>query len=440
VKIARICATLAALAAAAAGGCAEYLGEAPALLDSPLPGAAPAARTGAAAKSLSPSWAETLGLLSERNPELRALRAAAEAAAREAEQADRAPNPALSASGKVPVGGMPGFDATLMAMQEIELGKRGPRVREAVAGQAVASAEYFAERWSMVIEARKVFLGLLAAQEALPLERQALALARKAEALVGKGLERGGSTRVDALEARVDVSKSELAVRDREREIAAWKRRLETILDLPGSAVSGVRGALGPGSTPPALPSLLERALRGHPDVRRAERRLEQARASVDRAEAKAIPDMTLSVGAMHQEGMEGGGARTSIAFGLGLPIPLLDANRAGTAAAEARVRMFEEESRAVQRRIQGELARAAEDFERARADAAAWRKSILPDLEEAARLAGKAFEAGKLSRLAVLERERKAVEGRLALLRLDLERETALAEIENAAGPPGAR
>ncbi|MCU0722925.1 MAG: TolC family protein, partial [Planctomycetes bacterium] len=358
-KTIRIPMLLAALAAAATG-CYEHLGDAPALLDKPLAGAAPAPKlpaSGAPARLLAVSWPETLGLLAERHPGLRALRSAAEAAAREAEQADRAPNPGLTASGRIPLGGMPGFDASLMAMQEIELGKRGPRVREAVAGHGVASADFLAARWSLVLEARKAFLDALAAQEALPHERKALEIARRAEALARRGSEGGAGTAVEALEARAESSKAEIRVRDRERGLAAAMRALEAVLDLPPGTIEGVRGSLGPGSPLPPLPALLERAARLHPEVLRSARRLDQARITVERAEAKAIPDVTLSVGAMHQEGMDGGGgARTSVAFGVGLPVPLLDANRAGAAAARARVRMAEEESRAVLRRVQGEL------------------------------------------------------------------------------------
>jgi outer membrane protein TolC len=97
---------------------------------------------------------------------------------------------------------------------------------------------------------------------------------------------------------------------------------------------------------------------------------------------------------------------------------------------------MLEEVSRAVLRRVQGELARKAELHERARSDADAWRLRVLPDVEEASRLAEKAFAAGRFSELQALDRLRALVDARLALVGMDLERERSRAEVENAAGP----
>jgi len=330
-----------------------------------------------------------------------------------------------------------GIDASLMAMQEIEIGKRGPRVREAVAEHSEAVADYFAARWALGLEVRKAFLEALAAQEAIALEREGLDLARRLEGLTARAAGAGASTKVELLEARVEVSKAELAIRDRERDLAAWKRRLEALLDLPAGTVAGLRGPFGPGVLLPPLPELRALSEKRNPEVRRAAARLERARIAVEREEARPIPDVTVSAGAMHTEGMEGGGSRTSLAFGASLPIPLLDANRAGVAAAKSRVRMLEEEAHAVLRGIHGELERAAEDHEKARADALAWRRGILPDLEEAARLARRGYEGGKFSLPDALERERKLVDARLAVVRMDLEREKALAEIEAAAGGP---
>jgi cobalt-zinc-cadmium efflux system outer membrane protein len=420
-------------------GCYEYLETPPLLKATAFPGAAertvkvpgPSAKPG----SLRPGLPEILRLLEERNPELASLRASAAAASHDTEQADRAPNPSVSANPRFPMEGKFGAMGSATLSQKIEIGKRGPRVREARARHGVAAAAYTARRSALALEVKGAYWDILTLQEGLSLDRENRKILASLAQLTGRLLERGAETRDKLLNAEVERGKAALAVRDRERDLKARLRELEALLDLRVGILGGVKGSLG---RTPALPppeALRERLRKNNPDVRLAASRKALSQAGVDRERAKPIPDLTASVVYAREMKMDGGGGKNNVGVGLRLPLPLLDGNRAGVAASRARVREAEEAARGVLRAKLGALASRREAWEKARADAATWSDELLPRLVESASLAKKIYEGGKSSYLVLLEADRRLVEARRTVLALRLAERQAFVEIETLLG-----
>ncbi|RPJ40649.1 MAG: TolC family protein, partial [Candidatus Latescibacterota bacterium] len=121
--------------------------------------------------------AEVLRLVEERSPALRAAAARAEGAEGLREQAGAFPNPelALEAENFGGAGEAREFDAaetTLRLTQEVEIGKRGPRMLEARAASSIAALGAGAVRLDLRREAAVRFAELLAAEERALLARE----------------------------------------------------------------------------------------------------------------------------------------------------------------------------------------------------------------------------------------------------------------------------
>ncbi|MHC5039557.1 MAG: TolC family protein, partial [Planctomycetota bacterium] len=396
----------------------------PRTAQNPVPVPGPEARPG----SLHPDLASVFRLLVDRNPELISLRKDTASAFHMASQADRAPNPSMAMSARAPLEETFRLGGSITLSQKIEIGKRGPRVREAAAEHAVKRAAYRARLTDLALETHQCFLAILHAQGSLALDRENVEVLRSIEALAKSLVEGGAESRDRLLRARVEVGKASLRLRDREKDLAALLRKLESLLDLKTGVVGGVRGTLDGRRILPSREILRTRLREVNPKILLADRRVTAAKRGVDREKAKPLPDVTVS--ALYSRQIEGGG-KDLFGVGVGLPLPLLDANRAAIAASRDRVAAAEEAVRATLQAQTYALEQAASDWEKAHEDARSWADELIPQLEETAALAKKAFEGGRESTLAPLKAHLDLVSARRILIDLRLAREKALAQLE---------
>jgi cobalt-zinc-cadmium efflux system outer membrane protein len=415
--------------------CYEYLGAPPVLREPALSSASTKSvplPPSPAPGSLHPDLSEVLRLLVDRNPELASLRHATSAASRAAEQADRAPNPFLALQPRFSSEGPASLEGGATLTQKIEIGKRGPRVRESVAFHGVTAAAFLARRAELAGEATERFLQILKGQEERALDREDVTLLEALRDLTKHLVDGGAASRDKWLSAEVAVGKAALHLRDTERDLDGARRRLEALLDLPAGALGEVEGALEPDRPLPSPDRLRAFLERGNLRVRVAEKRIELARRGVVRERAKPIPDLTASATASYQKGMpkmnKSPGA--VVGLGLGVPLPLLDGNRAAVAAARHRVQEAEAARAAALKSASAGLEKALVSWAKADADGRTWREELLPKLSEAADLARLSFQAGKIPYLDVLEANRELIAARHLLLELRLARETARARI----------
>ena len=89
----------------------------------------------------------------------------------------------------------------------------------------------------------------------------------------------------------------------------------------------------------------------------------------------------------------------------------------------------------AVRQQIAAEVTEARIRYEEARAALTQWNDGILPPLEEAARRTERAFAAGDVSRLFLLENTTKLVEARNRYIEIQWSLRRARAELERAVG-----
>lgn len=264
---------------------------------------------GGAATAPEPVAGDTLTL---RDALLRALRespllpaSALELRAREAEtlQAGLLPNPSLTTEVEDFGGGggaRNGFDAsqtTVSLAQLIELGgKRAARVRLADADADLARWDFESLRMDVLSGVAKAFLATLAAQEKLLLTEELRRIARSSVATVTRTVESGAVSPVEEGRARVLLSQVEIEREQRARDLAQTRLALAASWGSAEPAFGDVAGRFDTVREPEALAQLWG-AVERNPDLARWTSEIEQRAATLSLAEARSVPDLTVSAG-----------------------------------------------------------------------------------------------------------------------------------------------
>jgi len=184
-------------------------------------------------------------------------------------------------------------------------------------------------------------------------------------------------------------------------------------------------------TAPPTAPvaHLVETALAGRPDMRAAELTVEAARerAGLSRYEVLAIAGIADAKGHETKGLLLGPGLETGI--------PIFNWNQGGTALADAELDKALRQERAVRQRIALEVTDAAARLETAAAQAAMWRGEVLPELEEASHRAERAYKAGDVPLLLVLQTNAQLVKSQVREAEAAAEIVRARAELERSLG-----
>jgi cobalt-zinc-cadmium efflux system outer membrane protein len=177
------------------------------------------------------------------------------------------------------------------------------------------------------------------------------------------------------------------------------------------------------------LNDLVKRALAARPDLRAAEIAIEAAgkRAKWERSRIFSISAI-LDANQRGTKGFEAGP-------GFQVELPIFNRNKGGITRAEAEIDRAARQYLAVRHRIVLEVHEAYRQLQQARESLVSLRAHILPRIEEDIRISQKAYAAGDVAYLFVLETSRRLYEVRLqeadasaALLR-------ATAQLERAVG-----
>lgn len=372
--------------------------------------------------------ADSLAKGSEASPRIAQAKAQLDAAEARARQAGVSPNPELNLEvenfgGTGPYGGVRGTETLLSLSQRLELGgKRGARVAVARAERDFAALALIRAKVDLARDIRIAHAELRAAEDRAVLARdnvgRAAELARAAGVLVDAGRDPPlRKLRADALlaEARAEEARTFGA-------LLSTRRLLETLTGIDDPELSAADGPDGasPLILQPDAPSLDERLSTAERDA---------ARARIVLARASAVPDITANGGVRR---FNEGGA-TALVAGVSIPLPFRDRNRGGIAAARS-------DSLAAE----ASLAQARRDASRARRDAATAldaanaRLAVLsgPGLaqaEEAVRLAGIGYRAGRFSLIELIDAQNALNSARLSLIEARLDRARALAALDRA-------
>ena len=346
-----------------------------------------------------------------------------------ADQAGAAPNPVVGLQvediGRRDTAGISQRQSTLSVSQALELGgKRGTRLAAGRADVGVAEARDRAARSDFAYDLALTYATAEAAQKRVVLLTDDLGRAREDLRAARAFVEAGREADLRAVEAQAAATAAEADVETARADAAEALARLSGMAgaaapygSVGASLLEATARLPAPGAIPTVTPALA---------LAQADREAAARRIRVERA--RAVPDVTFSLGARKYAD----NGDTALIAGVSAPLPLFDRNRGSVAAARAQLS-------AAEARLNGARIDAQTGWLAAAAQAASGdlRLKAAGDgqaaAREAYRLSRLGYEAGRTSLLELSSARRSLVEAQTRLIDAQLARvraETVLARL----------
>ncbi|HEY7499262.1 MAG TPA: TolC family protein [Vicinamibacterales bacterium] len=268
------------------------------------------------------------------------------------------------------------------------------------------------------------------AQDRQKLADESAALLQRIDELTRSRLAAGDISELEGRAASVDAARARQDAARARHDIAVSRERLRGLvgfaLDGPSFEIAAPQVAAA--ECAPA-PSLLREAIASRPDVRAAELGVESAAKKLGWEKSRILAlTAVLDANGSGREGFEMGP-------GLDVALPIFNQNQAGRARAAAELQRATAAYAAAQQRAATELREASALFQQARESQSSWRDTIVAPLQQNVAGAERAFAAGDVSYLFVLENSRRLREAEMRAREIDADVLRARARIERAIG-----
>lgn len=243
------------------------------------------------------------------------------------------------------------------------------------------------------------------------------------------------TTAIEASLARLELSSTELRLRDAQLAVMEARRDLATLLGLGAWPPETQLTSTLPNEDP-ALPTserLNELALTHRLDVRAAREAVEEASAELDRQ--RGLLARRLGVGMAAERG-EGSWA---VGPSLQLELPLFDQNQAQIAKASAHLAQREGVLSAVRLTARDEVETALSRVVASWDVVGLYAEQILPESQDALDIGRDAYQLGRTTIVPVLEAQRRLLEARHRYIERLRQAAVAQSELERATGIPRA-
>jgi len=287
-------------------------------------------------------------------------------------------------------------------------GKRSARLSAAERAHDVAAAQLANTKAKVRAQVVARYFGLVVAQERLRLANDSAKLAAKAADVVGRRVDAGKVSPVDATRAKVDAANAQLEVAEAQSEVKAARQTLAALWGESQPRFGDVDGDL---SGVPAGPSSAEllRDLDNAPSLRATRLEIDSRKALVDVERSKAVPDVVLSLGAKRDNEL----GLTQAVVGISIPLPLFDRNQGAVYEASKRAEKAQDEYESARVQLLADLSQATAQLSTAQASLAVLRGTVLPAAQQAYDASTTGFEAGKFGFLDVIDAQRSLLQAR---------------------------
>jgi outer membrane protein, heavy metal efflux system len=243
------------------------------------------------------------------------------------------PNPTLGISPGVP---SPYLFTLDFAVPIETAGKRGYRVQSARNLDQAARLDLADSAWTVLSGVRLALLNYLLASRSLELVRSEEQVRADQLNILERILSSGEIPRLDVDLARIEFSKTEVAMRAAEGQTAEAKATLAAAVGIPVAGLQNVEFLWPDMDTPPTpeslFPAEVQRdAVLNRLDIRRSLAQYASAEADLQLEIAKQYPDINIGPGYTYEE------RNSFFTVGLSSAIPLFNRNQGPIAEAEAR-------------------------------------------------------------------------------------------------------
>ncbi len=330
-------------------------------------------------------------------------------------QAGLYPNPRLGyMHGDLGNAGSAGQQGLYMAVEVVRGGKI--ELAEHAANHAAQAADFrrVAQNLKVLTSVRSDFYSVLAAQQTLKLADDLATVSRNGVKTTEALIEGGQASRVDLLQARVQLNNARIAVQKaRNRHTAAWAR-LAANIGLPDLKPTHLAGSLDADLKPQNPDAAFQQLLATSPELASAHQEANRARAALDRALVEPTPNVDVQAGVQYDYATDSSLATIQ----LEMPLPVRNRNQGNILRAEAELFAAQQEIQRVTLRLRQRFAAANERLANAAAEVHLYRTEIVPDAKESLQLLSDAFQAeGRMDFVRLLIAQRTNFQTRIEYL-----------------------
>lgn len=338
------------------------------------------------------------------------------------------PNPAVGYSGQQLGSNGLAEQHGVYVTQEIVRGGKLNLNRQAAAHEvARAEQELVAQQYRVLTDVRQAFYRVLIAQRQIDLATEIMNMYGKALSTTDKLLRAQEISKLDLLDAQLDLENAKVALQTAQfSHTAAW-RNLTAVIGQPDFPQQALAGDVTVAAKPFDYQQTLQHLLTASPEIAAATSEIERARWAYQRALVEHKGNVNLQ--ALYNWQDNGIGGRPDGALVLDMPIPLWNKNQGGIVRAQGEVTVAEHKLAQLELELQQRLAPVFERYQNAANQVQRLQSTILKLAQESVDLSRKAYEAGELGYLDMLDAQRKFSLANSAYL--DALRELRMAEAE---------
>ncbi len=372
-----------------------------------------------------------------RNPGLKGLAAAAEAAHYRIAPAGALDDPILTYAGAPEtVGGPRGFQERVELSQTLPWpGKLGLR-EDAARARAEAEEQSLADRrLALMAAAKNLFAEWAYIHRTLQIKHAHRDLLVELRRVAETQYAAGRARQQDVLQAEVEAARIDTDIVTHQRHQREVRSMINGLLNRPPQSPLPPPAALPTPVEPPSLPALQEVAIEEHPELRRIQARVAEASALHGLAEKDYFPDFKLSAG--YNSLWMDTDQRWTVGLTVNLPFDFSGKRSASRNAAEADVMRYQWQLTDREAQLLAQLEQGRAQVQETRDIVAIHRQRLLPLAEESLNAAIADYRAGQGSFLTVIDAERQQLRTEDNLVRAHADYLRAWAALERAAGRP---
>jgi cobalt-zinc-cadmium efflux system outer membrane protein len=317
--------------------------------------------------------------------------------------------------------------------QLVELGgKRGRRIDVAKNELRLTELDVDAALRTLRRDLRGGYFNLALARNSYELGRQAVAQAKELADIARARFEAGDIAQFEVLQAELGVDRATNDLDRLENTERIARSLLNQLLNREPEVPLDQRDSLFVRLSSLTTQTLIAQALSQNVELRTVEQQIKTEESRLRLARAQRVPDLTLEPGIeTHDSAFEHPGFKMQVT----VPLPIFNRGQGDIRKSSAMLDQLRAERDAARQRISSEIGRAALNLETARKQVEFYETRLLPEAERLRQLAIESYQVGQTGLLSVIDATRNARDVRQAYLQALFDYQTALADLEQAAG-----
>ena len=317
--------------------------------------------------------------------------------------------------------------------QLVELGgKRGRRIDVAKNELRLTELDVDAALRTLRHDVRAAYFNLALARNSYEIGQQAVAQAKELADIARTRFEAGDIAQFEVLQAELGVDRATNDLNRLENTERIARAVLNQLLNRDPEAPLDQRDSLFNRLAGLSAQTLIGQALSQNVELLTVEQQIKTEESRLRLARAQRVPDLTLEPGV---ETFDSAHTHPGFKMQVTVPLPIFNRGQGDIKRSSAMLDQLRAERDAARQRISSEIGRAALNLESARKQVEFYETKLLPEAERLRQLAIEAYQVGQTGLLSVIDATRNARDVRQAYLQALFDYQTALADLEQAAG-----